>query len=80
MMFEANNNLYKTYITQEMLKKGFLASNVVYASLAHKDIILRKYFKQLDIIFKQIKNFEKGENIYNYLETNPATQNFARLN
>jgi glutamate-1-semialdehyde 2,1-aminomutase len=75
-----NNNLYKTYITQEMLKKGFLASNVVYASLAHKDIILRKYFKQLDIIFKQIKNFEKGENIYNYLETHPATQNFARLN
>jgi len=28
---------YKTYLTQEMLKKGFLASNSVYACIDHKD-------------------------------------------
>ena len=27
-----NNNLYKNLITQEMLKKGFLASNIIYIS------------------------------------------------
>ena len=29
-------NELKTLYTQEMLKKGFLASNVIYVSLAHK--------------------------------------------
>jgi len=74
------NNEYKTFITQEMLKKGFLASNIFYASLAHKEKILKKYFKELDIIFKKIKKFENGENVYNYLRVKPATQNFSRLN
>ncbi len=74
------NNEYKTFITQEMLKKGFLASNSVYASTAHNKKILKKYFKELNIIFKKIKNFESGENVYNYLTVRPSTQNFTRLN
>ena len=66
--------------TQEMLKKGFLASNILYTSLAHKEKILKKYFKELDIIFEKIRKFENGENIYNYLRVKPSTQNFSRLN
>ena len=35
-----NNYAYKTYLTQEMLKKKYLATNLVYVSLVHsKDII-----------------------------------------
>ncbi len=34
---------YKTFITQEMLKKGFLASTVFYACTEHKDDHLEKY-------------------------------------
>jgi len=75
-----NHNLYKTFITQEMLKKGFLATNVVYACVSHKENILKKYFKELDIIFGKIKEFENGKNIHNYLEAKQATQSFARLN
>ena len=75
-----NHNVYRTYITQEMLKKGFLATNVVYASIAHDKKILKKYFKELDIIFKKIRKFEDGENIYNYLEGKLATETFGRLN
>ncbi len=38
-----------------MLKKGFLATNVIYVSIAHNKKILKKYFKELDIIFEKIK-------------------------
>ena len=75
-----NNNAYKTFLTQEMLKKGFLASNAIYASVSHNNKILKKYFKELDIIFGKIKKFENGENIFNHLKTQPATENFGRLN
>ena len=75
-----NHNVYRTFITQEMLKKGFLATNVVYASIAHDRKILKKYFKELNIIFKKIKKFENGEDIYNHLENKIATETFGRLN
>ena len=35
-----NNNLYKNLITQEMLKRGYLASNTIYVSTSHKKNIL----------------------------------------
>ena len=63
-----------------MLKKGFLATNVIYVSIAHNKKILKKYFKELDIIFEKIKKFENGENVYNYLENKVATETFGRLN
>ena len=31
--FLKNNNLLKTFVTNEMLKKNYLASNVVYVSI-----------------------------------------------
>jgi glutamate-1-semialdehyde 2,1-aminomutase len=36
----------KTLFVQEMLQRGFLASNIFYATLAHKDEHVRKYAKQ----------------------------------
>ena len=30
------NNILKTYITQEMLKKGFIINNAVYLCISHK--------------------------------------------
>ena len=39
--FRSKNNLkYRKLITQEMLKKGFLASNTIYVSTAHKKKLL----------------------------------------
>lgn len=55
-----NNLLYKTYITQEMLKKGYLASNVVYLNIHHTKKIIKNYLKNLSPIFNQISLFEKG--------------------
>ena len=61
---------YKTYISQEMLKKSMLASNVVYCSIAHKEKLLNKYFEILEVIFSQINKFqEEKEDINKFLET-----------
>ena len=53
-----------------MLKKNFLASNLVFCSTAHHKKILNKYFDNLDIIFSKIKKCEnQKEDINNLLET-----------
>ena len=69
--FKSNNNLnYKTLITQEMLKKNFLASNIVYCSIAHKEKILDQYFDIMDEVFRKISKIENGQkSIHDYLKT-----------
>jgi len=70
--FKNFNQIYKTYFTQEMLKKNFLASNSIYVSIAHKKNILQKYYKSLDQVFykiskndqKKIKNNIKGDLVH----------------
>ena len=67
--FKESNQIYKTYFTQQMLKKNILASNIVYVSVAHKSKMLNKYYKHLDQVFneiskidlKKIKSFIKGD-------------------
>ena len=68
--FNSNNhNRYKTFISQEMIKKNILASNVVYASISHRNKILEKYFNVLNDIFYKISKCENDyENINNLLE------------
>jgi glutamate-1-semialdehyde 2,1-aminomutase len=56
--FKNNNNLLKTYITDQMLKKNILANNMIYVSLAHKKKIINKYINELDKIFFKISNFK----------------------
>ena len=78
----ANNNLkYKTYITQEMMKKGFLASTNFYASIAHNDNFIDLYSEALNDVYKSISQFEKGEkNIDDFLEGPVCHDGFYRLN
>ena len=52
------NNIYKTYITQEMLKRGIIINNSVYICIAHNKKIFNKFFQCLDDIFKKIKNIK----------------------
>lgn len=49
-----NNQYFKTYISQEFLKKGILAANSIYLSVEHNDSIINKYFTILDSIFSKI--------------------------
>ena len=49
-----NHEAYKTYITQEMLKKGFLAGNLSTMSISHNKQIIGKYKKNFKKIITQI--------------------------
>ena len=49
---------YKTIITQEMLKKGFLASTVCYLSTAHDSSIFDSYAENQDKVFHLISKFD----------------------
>tara|TARA_B100001758_G_C18368144_1_gene589757 strand:- start:108 stop:1427 length:1320 start_codon:yes stop_codon:yes gene_type:complete len=72
---------YKTYISQCMLEKGFLAANVIYSSTKHSQNILDKYFECLDEIFKKIKDFESDiDLIDNHLKSTVCHAGFKRLN
>ena len=75
-----NSNKYRNLITQEMLKKGFLASTVVYSSICHSDSILKRYLYELEIIFKIIEKCENGEKIDKYLKYPQSYSAFERLN
>lgn len=79
--FQSPNALaYKTYITQEMLAKGFLAGNSMYTCLAHTPEIIDAYFDALDPIFARIREFEDGRDISKELKGPVCHSGFARLN
>jgi glutamate-1-semialdehyde 2,1-aminomutase len=79
--FNSPNALsYKTLITQEMLKKGYLAANSVYACTEHKQELIDGYFVELDPIFATIKECEEGLNVNTLLEGPVCHGGFKRLN
>ena len=65
LTFDYPNNLeISTFFTQEMLKKGFLASNLASVSISHNLKIIKKYqfalsnvFKKINLIIKTNKKF-----------------------
>lgn len=71
---------YKTYITQEMLKKNILANNMIYVSTEHTSQIIKEYFYHLEPIFKEIREFEDGKDINKSLVNMSAHSGFKRLN
>ena len=59
-----HHQAYKTYISQEMLKRGFLASNSIYVCVEHNETIVDNYCNELDIIFLPCVCFDsKGNRI-----------------
>ena len=58
-IFKNNNLIYKTFITQEMLKNKILATNTIYVSISHNKKNLKKYFNLLNKIFVIIAKCEK---------------------
>jgi glutamate-1-semialdehyde 2,1-aminomutase len=71
---------YKTLITQEMLKKGYLAANSVYVCTEHTPEVIDGYFEELDPIFGLIKECESGKSINDLLEGPVCHSGFKRLN
>ena len=71
---------YKTFIAQEMLKKGFLAGDCMYTCIAHTSDVIDAYFDALDPIFARIRDFEDGEDVMKALEEPVCQSGFKRLN
>jgi glutamate-1-semialdehyde 2,1-aminomutase len=79
--FKGPNALaYKTLITQEMLEKGYLATNSVYVCTEHTSDILDGYFDALNPIFKLIKECEEGRDVNDLLQYPVCHSGFRRLN
>ena len=80
MRFESQLNLeYKTLISQEMLKCGFLASNAVYVCTEHNENVLKEYEEALDQVFSLIAECEQGRSIKEFLEGEVCDKDFRRL-
>ncbi len=78
--FENNNQIYKTLITQEMLKRKILANTSVYVSTEHKDVLINKYLDNLSQVFKEIVKIEDGMDYRKLLKHNIVQDGFSRLN
>lgn len=76
-----NAAIYKTFITQEMLKKGFLASTHFYACTEHNDAHLNLYFDALNDIYATIAKCESQKIDANTILDGPVCHGgFKRLN
>ena len=79
--FKSDNALsYKTLITQEMLRKGYLAGTATYTSMAHTQETHDHYFEALDLVFAQIKECEDGRDVGELLKGPICHSGFKRLN
>jgi glutamate-1-semialdehyde 2,1-aminomutase len=71
---------YKTLITQEMLKRGYLAGTSCYTSLAHTPDVIDTYLDHLDGVFALIASCEAGQSVDELLEGPVCHSGFRRLN
>lgn len=75
-----HGHVYKTLITQEMLEKGFLATNAVYTCIAHTPDVVDAYFDALDPVFGLIAECEAGRDPLLLLKGPVSHKGFARIN
>ncbi len=71
---------YKTLITQEMLRQGYLAATSCYTCLAHTSDVIEQYLEKLDGIFALIAECESGRSVDALLEGPVCHGGFKRLN
>lgn len=74
-----NNPVMKAYFIQEMLAKGFLASNLFYAMLAHTKGQVRAYLAAVDEVFGRIKKLNDSGALQASLKGEPSVSGFKRI-
>lgn len=70
----------KTLLTQEMLSRGYLASNAVYACLEHTGQVLEDYFSALDPVFGLLARCQREGGAADLLKGPVCHGGFKRLN
>lgn len=71
--------IYKTLITQEMLKAGYLAGTSVYVCTEHRPEVVDRYFDALDPVFGLIADCEDGRDAESLLDGPVCHSGFSRL-
>ncbi|MDP2669401.1 MAG: aminotransferase class III-fold pyridoxal phosphate-dependent enzyme [bacterium] len=69
----------RTLFTQEMLKRGFLATPSVYVSFAHKEKHVKAYLKAVDSVFALLRKAVDQKKIHKFLKGPVAHSDFKRL-
>ena len=72
--------VYKAFITQEMLTKGYLSTNIIYVSTEHTDEVIDGYFEALAPLFMVIQECEEGRDPLGLLDGPVFYAGFKRLN
>jgi len=79
--FDSDNALpYKTLLTQEMLKKGYLANTAFYACIEHTPERVDAYMEALNGVFALIRECEEGRDVTQLLDGPVCHSGFKRLN
>lgn len=74
---DGHENVYQTYVAQEMLKKGYLVGSSIYSSSIYDNKILDKFNSEISEVFEKLKRLNPMEND---LEGGVIMTSFARLN
>lgn len=74
-----NHQAIRTLFTQEMLHKGFLATNAFYASYAHQDHHVESYLEAVDKTFAFIAQAIEANAVERLLKGPIAASSFYRL-
>ena len=79
--FKQSNNFYKTFISQEFLKRNILATNGIYICIDHNDKKIENYFEIMDDVFYKIsKNEKEGNNPEILLENEVCINSIRQSN
>ena len=54
-----DDSFLKKFFASNMLRRGILASNVIYLSTAHSEILLKKYLSAIDATIDKLKRMKK---------------------
>ncbi|MDP3991320.1 MAG: aminotransferase class III-fold pyridoxal phosphate-dependent enzyme [Candidatus Colwellbacteria bacterium] len=73
------NQALLTLFNQEMLERGFITTNAVYTSYAHKKPIVNKYLKNVDEVFSILKDAVDKNDIKRRLKGPIADPTLKRL-
>jgi glutamate-1-semialdehyde 2,1-aminomutase len=78
--FTSNDQLRKTFITEQMLKRGFLASNAVYTSIAHTGSLVDEYLNNINEVFEELSFYLEKDQLLQQITGDLCDTTFKRLN
>jgi glutamate-1-semialdehyde aminotransferase len=75
-----NFGTFKTFVTQELLRRGILGSNLIYSSITHSEKNWRTYKEAMAEVVQLGSAAISSGNLQDLLDGEPSHQGFRRLN